>query len=80
MNQNDLLLLTEIIGIEAVMTLCEHFPNKKLPGKKFLRRIQKEKFLRTFSGENISNAAKKCGVSKQTAYNWIRTYYHSINK
>lgn len=70
MTYNETMELQSQIGEDKLLWMVEKFANKKLPGKKIIYQLKKEKFLSECGGKSVIGLAKSLGVSTATAYNW----------
>lgn len=62
--------MAKIIGPDALLALIEEFPNKKLPGKRYVLDIKRQRFLANPSARTFKQWAVELDVSVQSIYNW----------
>jgi DNA invertase Pin-like site-specific DNA recombinase len=70
--------IEQMLGRDTFLTLCESFPNARLPGKKFLWRLKRKDCISSLNAlaGSVEEQAQKAGVTKQTVYRWWNQRKH----
>jgi len=73
MSQDEIQKMVEIVGgEEKLLALASTFPNRRLPGRKYVNRVLRARFRKEFKGVDVRGFAERYSVSLQTIYNWSR--------
>jgi hypothetical protein len=65
--------MAALIGHDALLALSKEFPNHRIPGKKYVLRVQRKRFLANPNAMTSKQWADLLGVHVQTIYNWDKT-------